>query len=189
MKNGRSRAFTLIELLVAIAVIFALLALSVGVIHQLSGKSDELLTRNTMNILHQALIVYRNAAGTYPVIENMANQYKLYELLANPLDIVDYQGNVLRTTKDPPIPPEDLLDEKIVRESPPGSGEYRFFDAWNGPFRYFYGGAVSGGHPYIDADTPNVNHSWGTYDLISFGKDGVSTRDDRNQEDDITNFK
>ena len=198
--------FTLIELLVVISIIILLMALVAGPLNSMRDKTKKLQTAHTMEIIEQALLIYKNAVGSYPSVRMQAEQVKLYEALSmKEIKLYDYNGvNVIQVIKNPvSLNLDHMAEDKLIKKD--SLGKDCFCDAWGNPILYFYGQLgyrflpTPAFYPYAQTYIPTTNpgsnyrynRSWGgeKFDLISFGPDGKSTRGTKDQKDDITNFK
>ncbi len=195
------KAFSLIELLTVIGIIVILLGLTVTVTSLVHKHSRIMATRHTLEIIHQALLLYKEATGDFPQGNKPT---AMMEALTKPITIKDYKGDILRnvaaifsTTEI-----EELKNEAIVQSIEELKNEAIvqsnvFVDAWKKPILYYYGNiedATPTPHPYdskgiLDGNLKNVHWNARNFDLISNGPDGSSSEaESTTQKDDITNF-
>lgn len=189
----KQKAFSLIELLVCIAIIGILMALASGIIGKVKSRIRAVKTGQTFSILTQALQMYKNISGSFPQIENLEAQVKLYEVLSNPnWEIKNFRGVIVENISNKPcLSVADLIDDKILQKE---EGHYYFYDGWNHKIYYYYG-PIDEKDPYAlgayisDAGKKyNRNWPWNNFDLLSCGQDG-KTGDSESLKDDMTNFK
>jgi len=187
------KAFTLIEMLAIITIIIILMIIISGGIKTIKTKSRIIQTHTTMEAIYQALTIYAHHIGTYPIITNIAEQYKLYDVLSKTLTIKDFRGKTVAVINKPALDVRALKLEGIIKQNPASSSHYFFYDAWGMPIIYMFGKiSDSSGYSYNDQRVMNdgkyYNVNWpDRFDLISFGKDTLSNNE-QTKNNDITNF-
>lgn len=189
----KQKAFTLIEIMACLAIMAILMTLTSGIISKVKLRIREVKTGQTFSILSQGLQMYKGITGSFPRIENIQAQVKLYEALSNRnWEIKDFKGVVVENITDKPcLSVPDLIEDEILRKT---DGHYYFYDGWGNRISYYYG-PIDQKDPYAStayvSDTGikyNKNWPWNSFDLFSKGKDG-KTGDSETLKDDMTNFK
>ena len=190
----KQKAFTLIEIITCIAIIIILMGLSSGIYRKTKNKLSAVKTAQTFSILTQALQIYKNMSGSFPLINNIQNQSKLYEALSTRnWEIKNFKGEVVDYITDKPcLSILDLQEDKSLKKE---GTSYFFYDGWGNKISYYYG-PIDEADPYAasyayTSETGikyNQNWRWKNFDLFSSGED-KKTGNDESRKDDMTNFK
>jgi len=157
--NLRPRSgFTMVELLTVITIIMILAALVLGAAAFVSRKADEGRCQARMQTLKSALEEYKLDYGKYPQGTESATLHILRDNLFN-LPLTSGRPDGQRKPY--------LSDTNFLNSS------LQFVDPWGNFFRYQTGGSA---------------HNRSTYDLWSFGPNGVDDSLNLTTSDDINNW-